>query len=80
MDIPDDVLLLIREFTRPISRPDWRNLRPMSSRKFHLSILETYYLSYIPVIETYITRYDQIQYSYVSCSTYQPILKLRVNY
>ena len=24
MELPDDVLMYLREFTRPISRPDWR--------------------------------------------------------
>jgi hypothetical protein len=24
MELPDDVLMYIKEFTRPISRPDWR--------------------------------------------------------
>jgi hypothetical protein len=24
MELPDDVLMYLKEFTRPISRPDWR--------------------------------------------------------
>ena len=24
MELPDDVLMYIREFTRPVSRPDWK--------------------------------------------------------
>jgi hypothetical protein len=32
MQLPDDVLILIREYSKPLTRPDWRTLRPLSSR------------------------------------------------
>jgi len=79
MELPDDVISIVREFARPITRADWRNLRPMPSRWFHLAILDTYYHFNLPVIESYITRYDQIEYSYIPRSTYQPIYVLRLN-
>lgn len=79
MELPDDILLLVQEFSRPITRPDWRNIRPMPSRTFHQLILDTYYLFNLPVIESYIQRYDQLQYTYVSRSTIQPIYALRLN-
>jgi len=79
MELPHDLLVIVREFSRPLTRPDWRNLRPMSSRQFHQAILDTYYRFHLPVIESYIQRYDQIQYSYVQRSTFQPIYALRLN-
>ena len=80
MELPDDLLAIVRDFSRPVTRPDWRNLRPMSSRQFHQDILDTYYRVHLPVIETFVLyRYDQIQYSYVQRSMIQPIYKLRLN-
>ena len=29
MELPDDVLNLIKEYTKPITRPDWRTLHIM---------------------------------------------------
>ena len=30
MNLPDDVLLLIKEYSMPVTRPDWRTIRVMS--------------------------------------------------
>jgi len=80
MELPDELLAIVREFSRPLTRPDWRNLRPMTSRQFHQDILDTYYRVHLPVIETFVLyRYDQIQYTYVQRSTFQPIYKLLLN-
>jgi hypothetical protein len=29
MQLPDDVLLIIREYSKPVTRPDWRTLNPL---------------------------------------------------
>jgi hypothetical protein len=29
MELPDDVLVLIREYSKPVTRPDWRMVRPL---------------------------------------------------
>ena len=34
MEIPEDVLPLIKEFSMPLTRPDWRTLRKMPREKF----------------------------------------------
>jgi hypothetical protein len=39
MDLPDDVLSIIRDFSRPITRPDWRHLHRMPSLQFHLDFV-----------------------------------------
>jgi hypothetical protein len=31
MQLPDDVLVIIREFSKPMTRPDWRNCGRLSS-------------------------------------------------
>ena len=30
MQLPDDVLLIIRDYSKPLTRPDWRTLHPFS--------------------------------------------------
>jgi len=34
MEFPDDILRLIKEYSRPISRPDWRTLHKMPYNKY----------------------------------------------
>ena len=42
MELPDDVLQIIKDYSRPLTRPDWRALHKMSYQLFHLSVLERY--------------------------------------
>jgi hypothetical protein len=41
MELPDDVLRIIKDFSHPLTRPDWRSLHIMSSERFHLSVAQT---------------------------------------
>ena len=65
MELPDDVLGLVREFSRPITRPDWRHLHRMTSIVFHNNIQAAYNEMNIPAIITFAERYDQSAYRYV---------------
>ncbi len=38
MELPDDVLYIIKEFSRSLTRPDWRTLRRMTNLDFHLAL------------------------------------------
>ena len=42
MELPDDVLSVIRDFSRPCTRHDWRNLHRMPSLQFHIDIALKY--------------------------------------
>jgi hypothetical protein len=42
MELPDDVLSLVRDYARPLTRPDWRTLRRMPSLQFHLDFIEQF--------------------------------------
>ena len=42
MEIPDDVLAIIREYSKPLTRPDWRFIHKMT----HLQFLRDYYREY----------------------------------
>jgi len=35
MQLPDDVLTLIRDYSKPLTRPDWRTLKPLSGHLFY---------------------------------------------
>jgi hypothetical protein len=36
LELPDDILQIIKEFTQPLTRPDWRSLHIMPSQHFHM--------------------------------------------
>lgn len=38
MELPDDVLGLVSDYSRPLTRPDWRTLHKMPNLDFHLAI------------------------------------------
>lgn len=42
MELPEDVLAIIKDFARPVTRPDWRTLHKMKSYRFHSAILKKY--------------------------------------
>jgi hypothetical protein len=39
MELPDDILRLIREYSRPVTRPDWRTLHKMTDDEFYRRLL-----------------------------------------
>ena len=81
MELPDDVLGLVREFSRPITRPDWRHLHRMTSYRFHVGISTTYNDFDLPVIISFVENYDQHLYRYWfhTVGANRPYLFLRLN-
>lgn len=63
MELPEDVLALIREFSRPLTRPDWRTLHLMSAEMFHLSAMERFAPLFYELVVTSIFK-RKIHYSY----------------
>ena len=37
-ELPSDILQIIKEFSKPVTRPDWRNLDVMSDLKFLIGL------------------------------------------
>jgi hypothetical protein len=64
MEFPDDVLEIIRDFSRPVTHPLWRVMKPMPATRFHQDIARTYNKMDFPVIRTFVQNYDQIQFTY----------------
>jgi hypothetical protein len=52
MELPDDVLLLIKEYSMPVSRPDWRTIKVMP-----------YYIFQYDCDEQYLKRWKKIRYT-----------------
>ena len=44
MYLPEDIVTVIKEFSQPVTRPDWRTLHKMPYIVFHLSVLERFHL------------------------------------
>ena len=42
MELPDDVLKIIKEYSKPLTRPDWRTLHRMSDEKYFEEFVEQY--------------------------------------
>ena len=78
MELPDHLLDIVRDFSRPVTRPDWRTLKPMSASMFHESIQDTYNQCYLPVIYRFVRRYDQNYYIYHLNGIYNQILTIEL--
>jgi len=85
MNIPDDVIAIIKAYSKPVTRPDWRTLHKMTSYKFHSAILYKYNrLSkgrWCRVIYEYVRRYnsdpqDKFIYSFDSYMDYNRFVSI----
>ena len=43
LELPDDVLQIIKDYARPLTRPDWRSLHLMPNQRYKAE----YYLQYV---------------------------------
>ena len=77
-ELPDDVLQIVRDFSRPVTPPGWRNIKPMTARWFHQDIARTYNKMNLPVLESFVQRYDQLQFTYLY--DFGMISRVRYNY
>ena len=40
MELPQDVLSIIKEYSMPITRPDWKTLHWMTNKHFYLELIK----------------------------------------
>jgi len=57
MELPDDVLQLIKEYSMPITRPDWRTLHKMTYMEYETAFFFAYRKRYEQ------SRYDKPLFS-----------------
>ena len=59
MELPDDILSLVRDFSKPITRPDWRTLHKMTIQQYK----DEYYIQYMKrrryILYSCNNRYEQ---------------------
>jgi len=80
MELPDDLRSVVCDFARPCSRADWRTIHRMPEAQFHRAIEFTYNILNIPVIESFVKRYDQAGFIYVFQHwSYHPTLRITPN-
>ena len=41
MELPDDIIYIIRDYSRALTRPDWRTLHRMTSFDFHMAVAQS---------------------------------------
>lgn len=92
MELPEDVLVIIKAYSQPITRPGWRKLHKMSSYNFHRAIVYKYNgkgrSRWSKVIYEFVCKYvrnPQDKYLYVSnysmdCDRFISVLELRLNH
>jgi hypothetical protein len=82
MELPDDVLAIIREYSRPITRPDWRTLHRMPDERYFEEFVDQYiaratYINNHPERENPLYMYTLFRYKHMfsgfrlHCTFYQ---------
>jgi hypothetical protein len=64
MELPDDVLQIIKDYIRPLTRPDWRTLHKMRELNYHLDIAYTYNTTDISCINSFVNTYEKTKNKY----------------
>jgi hypothetical protein len=64
MEIPEDVLSQIKEFSRPVTRPDWRNFKPMPINLFIREIAMAFNDYILPVLDMFIANHKKYKVFY----------------
>ena len=78
MELPDDILSTIKDFSRPVTRPDWRHLHRMTLYRFHYNVATCHNEMNLPVINSFTERYDQTHYKYIfgHGKSWHPVLRI----
>jgi len=63
MELPEDVVTLIREFSRPLTRSDWRTMHLMTDEEFHMSAMERFSNEFYHLVMTTL-RFKHSSYQY----------------
>jgi len=58
MELPDEILAQIKDFSRPVTRPGWRDLHLMNELKFLKVVADTYNEMNLPVINSFVHRFE----------------------
>ena len=70
MELPDDIIVLIKEYSRPLTRPDWRTLHHMPEFDFCVSLAKQYNKSMSKIYETTLDKNTRYKYMYCTKKFY----------
>jgi len=66
MELPEDVLRIIREYSSPITRPDWKKIHKMKVFDLFIEIGYNYNMNPRPVLKKFIiTRHDKYYFIFI---------------
>jgi len=61
MELPDDVLAIIKEYARPVTRPDWRTLHIMPQSEY-IKILKEHTILRSRITQNYYIKIKRIRF------------------
>jgi len=64
MELPEDVVAVIKEFAQPVTHPDWRTLHKMPYDVFHISILEFFNIPFYYLSINYYRMGKKVDFQY----------------
>ena len=56
MEFPDDVLAIIRAYSKPLTRPDWRKVKRICMGSLYNEIMKNKNKKYTDILRTFISR------------------------
>jgi len=56
MELPDDILYIIRDYSRAVTRPDWRTLHRMPSFNFHMAVAQSLNRNTVPSLIDFVIQ------------------------
>ena len=62
MELPDDILHLINEYAKPLTRPDWRRIHKMTEVDLNVAIASKVRRNCAPVIRTMFYKQSNFVY------------------
>lgn len=60
--LPSNVIRLIREYSKPVTRPDWRTVCPLTFKRYYIDIVRNRDINKI---------YEKVYWSFVDYDEYQ---------
>ena len=61
MELPDDVLAIIKEYAQPVTRPDWRTLHIMTQYEY-INILKQHTILKSRISQNYFIKIKRIRF------------------
>jgi hypothetical protein len=61
MELPDDVLAIIRAYSKPLTRPDWRKIKRICMGSLYNEIMQNKNKKHTDILRTFVARIQRHQ-------------------